>query len=102
MKIRKLNPKMGFWRAKHGLSKHGNLKTKIGLIWEERTKREGGGEEKKKGRRWRSQDQASQGMELWIIVWMLDFGMNFVWNSQVLCEGPCTCMARSLPQTYGC
>ena len=21
-------------------------------------------------------------------VWMLDFGMNFVWNSQVLCEGP--------------
>ena len=35
-------------------------------------------------------------------VWMLDFGMNFVWNSQVLCEGPCTCMAGSLPQTYGC
>ena len=23
----------------------------------------------------------------------------FVWNSQVLCEGPCNCMVRSLPQT---
>ena len=70
MQIRILNPKMGFWRAKHGLSKHGNLKTKIGFIWEERTKREG--EEKKKGRRWRSQDQASQGMETTL-------GMDFVW-----------------------
>ena len=72
MKIRKLNPKIGFWRAKHGFSKHGNLKTKIGLIWEERTKREGEGEEKKKGRRWRSQDQASQGMGTTL-------GMDFVW-----------------------
>ena len=66
---------MGFWRAKHGLSKHGNLKTKIGLIWEGRIKREGEGEgeEKKKGRRWRSQDQGSQGMELTL-------GMNSCMN----------------------
>ena len=39
-------------------------KTKVGLILKVRRKREGEGEEKKKGRRWRSQDQASQGMEL--------------------------------------
>ena len=70
---------MGFWRAKHGLSKHGNLKTKIGLIWEERTKREGEGEEKKKGRRWRSQDQASQGMET-----NLDYGFY-----EIMYEFPC-------------
>ena len=41
----KLNPKMGFWRAKQGLSKHGIKKTKIGLILGRRTKREGEGEE---------------------------------------------------------
>ena len=61
---RRFNPKMGFiLRAKHGLSKHGIKKTKVGLILKVRRKREEG-EVKKKGRRWRSQDQASQGMEL--------------------------------------
>ena len=77
---RRFNPKMGFiWRAKHGLSKHGIKKSKVGLILKVRRKREGEGEEKKKGRRWRSQDQASQGMELWILVWKLNLSMD-LWN----------------------
>ena len=61
------------------LATHGNLKTKIGLIWEERTKREGEGEEKKKGRRWRSQDQASQkGMET-----HLDYEFYEIWHGSL-------------------
>ena len=58
---RRFNPKMGFiWRAKHGLSKHGIKKTKVGLILKgeenvkEKEKRRG------RGRRWRSQDQANK------------------------------------------
>ena len=33
MQTKRINPKMGFiWRAKHGLSKHGIKKIKVGLI----------------------------------------------------------------------
>ena len=72
---------MGFiWKAKHGLSKHGIKKTKVGLILGRRTKREGKGEEKKKGRRWRSQDQASQGMETTLDMNSIMDHMDFVWN----------------------
>ena len=46
--ISKLNPKMGFWRAKHGLSKHGNLKTKLVSCFGKRKNRMGEEEEKKK------------------------------------------------------
>ena len=66
------------------------LVSKQGILWE--GEEEGGEEEE--------QEEEEEGDQA--KVWMLDFGMNFVWNSQVLCEGPCTCMARSLPQTYGC
>ena len=72
MQTKRFNPKMGFWRAKQGLSKTWNLKTKIGLILGRRTKREGEGEEKRKRR-------SSQGMELWIFVWKLNLSMD-LWN----------------------
>ena len=78
---------MGFWKAKQGLSKTWDLKTKIGLILGRRTKREGGKEEKrkrKKKKRRREEGRSSQGMELWILVWKLTlimdsmrFGMDF-------------------------
>ena len=78
---------MGFWKAKQGLSKTWDLKTKIGLILEGRTKREGGKEEKrkrKKKKRRREGGRSSQGMELWVFVWKLTlimdsmrFGMDF-------------------------
>ena len=55
---------------------------------------------KAKGKKREEEEEEGEAMSK--KVWMLDFGMNFVWNSQVLCEAPCTCMARSLPQTYGC
>ena len=42
---------MDFWRAKHGLRKIGDLKTKIGLILGRRTKREEEKEEEKKRKR---------------------------------------------------
>ena len=46
---RRFNPKMGFiWRAKHGLSKHGIKKTKVGLTLKVRRKREGEEEVKEK------------------------------------------------------
>ena len=54
----KLNPKMGFWRAKHGLSKHVILKTKIGLICGEKKRGEEGEKRKKKRRRGRRRIQA--------------------------------------------
>ena len=64
MKIRKLNPKMGFWRAKQGLSKHGILRPNWShVLGKERNRRERRGKERRRGRRWRSQDQGQQGME---------------------------------------
>ena len=42
MQLEKINPKMSFWKAKQGLSKTWDLKTKIGLILGRRTKRERG------------------------------------------------------------
>ena len=59
--IKEINPKMGFWRAKHGLNKHG-LK---GQNWShvlgrrETVEREEQ-KERRRGRRWRSQDQAKR------------------------------------------
>ena len=59
---------MGFiWRAKHGLRKHGIKKTKVGLIWKVRRKREGEGEEKRKGKKMGEPRSSQQGMELWIL-----------------------------------
>ena len=61
---RRFNPKMGFiWRAKHGLSKHGIKKTKVGLILKGRRKREGEGEEKRKGKKMEEPRSSQQGME---------------------------------------
>ena len=48
MQLEKINPKMSFWKAKQGLSKTWDLKTKIDLILGRRTNREGGKEEKRK------------------------------------------------------
>ena len=71
---------MGFiWRAKQGLSKRWNLKTKIGLILGRRRKREGEGEEKRKRKKEdSSQDQASQGMET-----NLDYGFYDIWHGSL-------------------
>ena len=83
MQIKQFNPKMGFWRAKHGLSKHGILKTKIvSCFGEERNRRERRGKERRRGRRWRIQDQASQGMELWIfgMETNLDYEFYEIWH----------------------
>ena len=87
MQLEKINPKMSFWKAKQGLSKRWDLKTKIGLILGRRTKREEEKEEKrkrKKKKRRREGGRSSQGMELWILVWKLTlimdsmrFGMDF-------------------------
>ena len=49
----KLNPKMGFWGAKHGLRKDILFKTKFGLIWEKKTMEN----KKKKGRRGREEEE---------------------------------------------
>ena len=54
------------------LTKMGLKRSKLVSFGEKEQKREGEGEEKKKGRRWRSKDQASQGMETTL-------GMDFVW-----------------------
>ena len=51
MQLEKANPKMGFWRAKQGLSKHGFQKTKIGLILGKEEKREEEEEEEKNKRK---------------------------------------------------
>ena len=64
MQLEKANPKMGFWRAKQDLSKHGIKKTKVGLILEGRTKREGEGEEKRKRKKMEEPRSSQQGMEL--------------------------------------
>ena len=67
----KLNPKMGFWRAKHGLKR-----PKFGLQREKRTNREGRRgeeeeEEKKRKKEDSNQDQAK--------VWKLNLSMD-LWN----------------------
>ena len=62
--MRKLKAKMGFFDlAKHGLNKHGFKRSKLVSFWgrKKNVKRK-----KKKRRRGRG-DQASQGMELWIL-----------------------------------
>ena len=65
--IKQINPKMGFCKAKQGLRKHGILRPNWSHdLGEERNRRERRGKE----RRWRSQDEGQQGMELWI------FGME--------------------------
>ena len=80
----KLNPKMGFWRAKQGLSKHGILKTKIGLICGKKNV-------EKKGRRGRRREEeeeggfkprSSYGMELTLDMNSIMDHMDFVWNSR--------------------
>ena len=77
---------MGFiWRAKHGLSKHGIKKTKVGLILERRTKREGEGEEKRK-RKKMEEPRSSQGMELWIfgMETNLDYEFYETWHGSLV------------------
>ena len=69
---------MSFWKAKQGLSKTWDLKTKIGLILGRRTKRERGKEEKrkrKKKKRRREGGRSSQGMET-----NLDYGFYEIWH----------------------
>ena len=46
-------------------------KTKVGLIWGRRTKREGGGEEKRKRKNMEEPRSSQQGMELGFLVWKL-------------------------------
>ena len=70
--------KKSFWKAKQGLSKTWDLKTKIGLILGRRTKRERGKEEKrkrKKKKRRREGGRSSQGMET-----NLDYGFYEIWH----------------------
>ena len=55
----KFNPKMGFWRAKHGLSKHG-IKTKIGLHFGGELKN-GWEKEKIRGRERRRREEEKEG-----------------------------------------
>ena len=77
MQLEKINPKMSFWKAKQGLNKTWDLKTKIGLILGRRTKRERGKEEKrkrKKKKRRREGGRSSQGMET-----NLDYGFYEIW-----------------------
>ena len=77
--INKINPKMGFWRAKQGLSKHGlkrpklvsNLGESLKAYGRRRREEEEEEEEEKKRKR-----RSSQGMELWIIGWKLTLIMN--------------------------
>ena len=94
----KLNPKMGFWRAKHGLSKHGLKKTKIGLqfgessknVWEKK-KRRG------RGRRRREEEEEEtkqKGMELLTLSMELGF---LVWIYEILR----LCMGNGLSQKLG-
>ena len=79
----KLNPKMGFWRAKHGLSKHGlkrpklvsNLGESSKNVWEKERRRG-------RGRRRREEEEEEikqKGMEL--LTLSMDFG--FVYGSFV-------------------
>ena len=48
MQLEKANPKMGFWRAKQGLSKTWDLKAKLVSNLGESLKQMGEGEEKRK------------------------------------------------------
>ena len=84
----KLNPKMGFLRAKHGLSKHELERPKLVSNLGRAQKRMGEGEEKrkrkkKKRRRKEEKEEIKQkgmettlSMELWIFVWKLTLVMN--------------------------
>ena len=51
------------------------------------------GEKKKRKRKRRRREAKPKRYGCLTLVWI------FVWNSQVLCEGSCNCMVRSLPQT---
>ena len=82
--ISELNPKkMGFWRAKQGLSKHGILRPNWShVLGKERNRGEKRGKEIRRGRRWRSQDQGQRGMELWIfgMETNLDYEFYEIWH----------------------
>ena len=72
---------MGFiWRAKHGLSKHGILKTKFGLKLERTRREERRGEEEEEEEKMEEPRSSQQGMELWIFGIELTLGMNSCMN----------------------
>ena len=64
LQIMKLNPKMGFWSAKHGLSKHGLKRPNWSPIWGRAQKRMGEGEEKKKEKRRRRRRREEEEEEI--------------------------------------
>ena len=70
---------MGFWRAKQGLSKIWNLKDQN---WSHLGRKKNVKKKRRRGRRGRSQDQASQGMELWIfgMETNLDYKFYEIWH----------------------
>ena len=61
MQLEKINPKMSFWKAKQGLSKTWDLKTKIGLILGGEQKVKGEKKRRGRGRRRREGGRSSQG-----------------------------------------
>ena len=73
---------MGFWKAKQGLSKTWDLKTKIGLILEGRTKREGGKEEKRKRKKKkrRREIKPRYGTLGFCMETNLDYGFYEIWH----------------------
>ena len=79
MQTKRINPKMGFWRAKQGLSKHGILRPNWShVLGEERNRRERRGKERRRGRRWRSQAKQAKVWNFGFLVWKLTLIMNFM------------------------
>ena len=74
----KLNPKMGFWRAKHGLSKHGlkrpKLVSNLGRAQKTYGKRRREEEEEEEIKQ-KGMELLTLSMELGFLVWIL----GFVW-----------------------
>ena len=80
--ISKVNPKMGYFGGPNmPLSQKSGFKANLVSFWrpnrEEKREEEKEEEERKRKEEDSSQDQASQGMDAWILIW--NFG--FVWIS---------------------
>ena len=81
----KLYPKMGFWRAKQGLSKDGILRPNWShVLGEERNRRERRGKERRRGRRWRSQAKQAKVRNFeFCMETNLDYGFYEIWHGSL-------------------
>ena len=82
LQIKKVNPKMGFWRAKHGLSKHGLKRPKLVSIL--------GGANREGGKRREEEDEEEEkpskpryGTLDYCMETNLDYGFYEIWHGSL-------------------